>query len=356
MRYYYSVEEKCFLFDSFRQTGSATQALRRYRLQFPNRQVPSRKIFYRLKKTFFETGSVKKKPVVRRKTKITEEMEINVLAYFRAFPYKSIPDILRELPISYGSVKNILKKHKFRPYKPTRVQKLTARQKEERLRFCRYMMEEIERNPNFLNSILWTDESNFSTSRGCHRRNTHHWSDANPFNIQEIQFQGRQSVSVWCGLIGDRVLNPIIFEGCLTGPRYLNMLQEEIEDRLDDLPIATLRNLLWQQDGAPPHSVAQVTEYLNAKYVQWIGKSGTIKWPPNSPDITPCDFFFWGHVKNIVYSTPCYSLDELHIRINNAVHQIQNNRNILLKIKRHIVKIFRKCIEKEGGHVEQYRL
>ena len=61
MRYYYSVEEKCFMFDIFRQSGSATLALRRYRLQFPNRRVPSKKMFYRLQKTFFETGSVKKK-------------------------------------------------------------------------------------------------------------------------------------------------------------------------------------------------------------------------------------------------------------------------------------------------------
>ena len=69
-------------------------------------------------------------------------MEINVLAYFRAFPYKSIPDILREQPISYGSVETILKNHKFRPYKPTRVQKLMPAQMETRLRFCRYIMEE----------------------------------------------------------------------------------------------------------------------------------------------------------------------------------------------------------------------
>ena len=25
------------------------------------------------------------------------------------------------------------------------------------------------------------------------------------------------------------------------------------------------------------------------------------KWPPRSPDMTPCDFFLWGYVRGLVY-------------------------------------------------------
>jgi hypothetical protein len=34
---------------------------------------------------------------------------------------------------------------------------------------------------------------------------------------------------------------------------------------------------------------------------RWIGRGGSITWPPRSPDLTPLDFFLWGYAKNIVY-------------------------------------------------------
>ena len=43
-------------------------------------------------------------------------------------------------------------------------------------------------------------------------------------------------------------------------------------------------------------------------------------WPPRSPDMTPCDFFLWGYVKERVYVPPLPAdLDELTNRITAAV-------------------------------------
>ena len=51
--------------------------------------------------------------------------------------------------------------------------------------------------------------------------------------------------------------------------------------------------LFFQQDGAPPHFVLSVRDYLNEVFPQrWFGKRGSIEWPPCSPDLTPMDFFF----------------------------------------------------------------
>ena len=42
-------------------------------------------------------------------------------------------------------------------------------------------------------------------------------------------------------------------------------------------------------------------------------------WPPRSPDMTPCDFFLWGYVKERVYVPPLPAdLDELTNRITAA--------------------------------------
>ena len=41
----------------------------------------------------------------------------------------------------------------------------------------------------------------------------------------------------------------------------------------------------------------------------------TICWPPRSPDITPLDFFLWGHVKDRVFATPVQDIHDLQTRI-----------------------------------------
>jgi len=61
---------------------------------------------------------------------------------------------------------------------------------------------------------------------------------------------------------------------------------------------------------------------------RWIGRTGTKhlaldSWPPRSPDMTPCDFFLWGYVKERVYvpSLPA-DLNELTNRITAAVKSV----------------------------------
>jgi len=46
-------------------------------------------------------------------------------------------------------------------------------------------------------------------------------------------------------------------------------------------------------------------------------------WPPRSPDMTPCDFFLWGHEKERAYVPPLSAdLDELTNRITAAVNSM----------------------------------
>lgn len=65
---------------------------------------------------------------------------------------------------------------------------------------------------------------------------------------------------------------------------------------------------LWfQQDGAPPHYSVAVRNYLNNTFPErWIGRRGTIEWPPRSPDLTPLDFFYGAtlRVKSILIDLP----------------------------------------------------
>ncbi|CAL1265239.1 unnamed protein product, partial [Larinioides sclopetarius] len=78
-----------------------------------------------------------------------------------------------------------------------------------------------------------------------------------------------------------------------------------------------------QNDGAPPHFSLSVRKALNGKYPDsWIGRDGPIPWPARSPDLTPLDFFFWGYIKNIVYSERIADISHLKRRIIAAIETV----------------------------------
>ncbi|GBO29186.1 hypothetical protein AVEN_124673-1 [Araneus ventricosus] len=82
-------------------------------------------------------------------------------------------------------------------------------------------------------------------------------------------------------------------------------------------------DVIFQQDGAPPHWGMIVRDILDENFPdRRCGRGGPIPWPPSSPDITPLDFFLWSFVKNIVYKTSVPSLDELKRRIVTAIENV----------------------------------
>ena len=91
-----------------------------------------------------------------------------------------------------------------------------------------------------------------------------------------------------------------------SSPDCKHLLQENyVEYKYIFLPLLKLVSKISQQDGAPPHWDSHVRRFLDATFPnRWIGRDGPTPWPPRSPDITPLDSLFWGHVKDKVFSTP----------------------------------------------------
>ena len=86
---------------------------------------------------------------------------------------------------------------------------------------------------------------------------------------------------------------------------------------------------ILQPDGTPPHFHRNVWVLLNRVLQQrWIGRAAKgdnhlLPWPPRSLDLTPCDFFLWGFVKDSVYVPPLpMSLKELRDQITHALQAI----------------------------------
>lgn len=65
--------------------------------------------------------------------------------------------------------------------------------------------------------------------------------------------------------------------------------------------IGTIAKTDFQTDGAPPYIATIAPDFLDETFKRkWIGRRGPTEWPPRSPDLTPLEFFLWGHLKSVV--------------------------------------------------------
>ena len=81
-----------------------------------------------------------------------------------------------------------------------------------------------------------------------------------------------------------------------------------------------------------PYCVVAAKNYLNRRFIEWIGRDGSIKWPPNSPDLTPMDAFLWGTLKDRVNANTIENIDHLKYLIRREIQSLnQNNEQSISK-------------------------
>ena len=89
---------------------------------------------------------------------------------------------------------------------------------------------------------------------------------------------------------------------------------------------------------------------------RWIGRAAKgdnhlLPWPPRSPDLTTCDFFLWGFVKDSVYVPPLpMSLKELRDRITHALQTI--TADMLRRVWDELDYRVDVCRVAQGAHIE----
>ncbi len=73
-------------------------------------------------------------------------------------------------------------------------------------------------------------------------------------------------------------------------------------------------------------------------------------WPPRSPDLNPCDFYLWGHLKSVVYNPLPKTLDDLKENIRREIKKIP--KDVLNSVFLNLEKRCKSILEKNGGHIE----
>lgn len=361
----YSTEERVELVMIYARADNGLQQTSMiFHERHPNRPRPSIHCISDLIRKFRTTGSVlDAKRSGRPKTATGEAGQTAILAQASMQPQQSTREMSRAVGISESSVRRILKLHKFHPYKLHIVQELSDDDFDRRVEFCETFAQKIAGDPNLPLRICFSDEATFFLNGNVNKHNCRYWSQENPHEFREAHTQKPQKVNVWAGILANKIVGPFFIEGNFTGEKYLDLLRRSIkpaiaqiiETEVDDHgePLLTEDNVMYQQDGAPPHYAREVRQYLDETFAnKWIGRRGAYEWPPRSPDLTPMDFFLWGHIKTILYRTPPQSLEDLKVRIQAACKEI--SAKTLERVRADFEHRLYYCLQEGGAQFEQF--
>ena len=182
---------------------------------------------------------------------------------------------------------------------------------------CKTLIPMLEDN-QIQQNLFFSDEAIFHLNGLVNRHNVRYWSDTNPHvTIETVMKSPKLNVS--CALSKNQLVGAYFFEDdTVNGNNYLSMFQKFFFWEVRKL--RKVRSIIFQQDGAPTHFSTDVRQYLDNHFSnRWIGRGDPIRWVLRSPDLTPLDFFLWGHVKSNINKIPVKNLTELKRRINNEI-------------------------------------
>lgn len=346
----FNLQERIDIVKHFYSTDNAAEAARLAGVHSPHRST-----VLRLINKFETTGSVKDEQRSGRPSLIKKpDFQDAVLQELNENTPTSTRNLTRQVAtnseynVSHETVRKTLIKMGHKPYHPRLVHAINEDDPDRRIEACETFLEIFDNDPTSIDRIIWSDEATFKLNGHINKHNCVFWNTENLHHIlqKDVNLPG---VVVWCAISSNGIIGPYFHDGNVNGQSYLHMLQNWFMPRFPEE-----EGLIFQQDGAPPHYALTVRQWLNDTFPgAWIGRRGPIEWPARSPDLTPCDFYLWGVLKDRVYGANPRTIEQLKREITDAIGEISNDE--CRKVCRSVRSRMRACIDKDGGHFENYR-
>ena len=113
---------------------------------------------------------------------------------------KSIRQARRELGVPRSTVYNTVHKRlRLRAYKLQLLHHIKPEDHRKRYEFAAEMLNRIDKNDDYLNAILFTDESTFHVCGKVNRHNCQVWGSEHPHKVIKYE-RDTPKVNVWLGL------------------------------------------------------------------------------------------------------------------------------------------------------------
>ena len=350
-----TIPQRTWVCIEFARTNNATEVLRRWPNQWPNVPPPSREAIIKNYRKFGREGTCHNLNKGRSGRRPTVMTQANKDLVRRSLQQNGRRSCRRNgVHLTRSSFNRIVKEIKFHPYVLVKKQKLQNRDPARRLTFCNWFRN--MNNANFLSNLIISDEAIFSMNSDVNTRNVIYYSahgNGHP-DDHYVEFeQGADQVMVWMGLTGNGlVLGPHFVQGRLDTREYMRIVRYHVIQR-DFVRLGIDKAISWWiQDGATPHTSNASLRYLRGQFPRKVvNNRGDVEWPPRSPDLTVCDFFLWGYMKQQIWEQPQnlqpQTLDQLKASITNVAANLdpQMIRNAFAGM----VNRVNKCFGKNGN-------
>lgn len=331
----------------------------RVREFFGRANLPTNMEIKRLVDKFDEIGSItqRRKGSGRSKTATNDENISLVREFFEENRSYSIRRASLVLDMNRSSVHSILrKKIKTYPYKIQLYHALSQWDADRRDQFAFRMSSRIRIGTVQILKTWFTDESHFWLDGYVNKQNYRIWGTENP-RAFETASTSRTRVTVWCAVSAVGLIGPFFFDGNVNSDAYCKMLAEEF------IPVAqglgATDDWWFMQDGATCHRTSAAFKILDEHFhgrvigLDYEPRFGCgIEWPPNSPDLNPCDYYLWGKLKDKVYRTKPRTLEQLKEKI------IEESRQLTAEELKRAIENFPERLEATaeavGQHIEQF--
>ena len=289
----------------------------------------------------------------RQKTSLSDQEEVllNVVNSLYHHPGSSLRITSFENNISYATAQKIAR-HTLGlyPYRLILTHALTEYDKMVRVDACQRLLQVITDEK----LIVYSDEATFRTDGSVNRWNCRLWDYERPPGFVTEANQSAKQTTVWAGVSKNNLYGPYFFPATINGESYRDVISEIFWNDLEQSLMGDTGNVWFQQDGASPHT-ARDTRTLLQEYFgeRVISKDFLHEWPPRSPDLTPCDFFLWGMVKDLVYVHgrvgTAAELQDLIIAAFNQIrqHRMHQVRNAVMSVPQRMEL----CILQDGSQL-----
>jgi len=240
-------------------------------------------------------------------------------------PTTSVRTLARDLSISKTSAHRVLREDlKKYPYKIQPGHELKEHHIAERQRLASEICELIDRKILDPMKLISSDEAHFHLCGYINKQNDRRWASERPSSVEQRPLHP-QYTTVWAAISSDGVEDFQFIRNKKVNSSLYTEILEVFISRLTRK--GKTRTHWFQQDGARAHTTKENLEKLrqsfegriiSRRFPQLFPGEG-VEWPPNSPDLSPMDFFVWGRVKDLVFKRKPRDLDDLEEKIGQAL-------------------------------------
>ena len=165
--------------------GNASAAVNEYRRRYPERRIPSTRVFTRVEQSLRDNGCLpsfslhSEREIVR-----TINARENILDMVQRSPRLSTRRMASRVGLSRMNFWRTIHEVYLYPYHDQRVQHLEPGDHAKRMVLCYW----VNAHPELLNQILFTDEASFTRDGIYNLRNIQTWAHRNPYATCVILF------------------------------------------------------------------------------------------------------------------------------------------------------------------------